>query len=74
MQETMRRLIRRAVGILVDRDRSFRFIVTHYVLRYLIKSDQYLKVKLKKNDRSIGKGMVLMKKSNAGRPRKVIES
>ncbi|MDP2780063.1 inovirus-type Gp2 protein [Devosia sp.] len=51
------------------KDTHLRFNLTHYVLRYLIKSDQYLKLKLKKNDRSIGKGMVLKKKSNAGRPR-----
>ena len=50
-----------------EEDAHLRFNLIHYVMRYLVKSDQYLKVKLKMNDRSIGKGLMPKKKSNAGR-------
>ena len=57
-----------------EEDAHLRFNLIHYVLPYLIKSDQYLKVKLKMNDRSIGKGVMPKKKSNAGRPRKALKA
>jgi hypothetical protein len=57
-----------------EEDAHLRFNLIHYVLRYLVKSDQYLKIKLKMNDRSIGKGLMPKKKSNAVRPRKAYRS
>jgi hypothetical protein len=55
-----------------EEDAHLRFNLIHYVLSYLVKSGQYLKVKLKMNDRSIGKGVMPKEKSKAGRPRKAL--
>jgi hypothetical protein len=57
-----------------EQDAALRFNLIHRVVRYLTKSAQYLKVKLKATDRSIGKGVVPKKLSNAGRPRLALKS
>lgn len=55
-------------------DAPLRFNLIDRVVRYLTKSDQYLKVKLKATDRSIGKGVMPKRISHAGRPRQGVRS
>lgn len=50
-------------------DSELRFNLINRVLRYLTKSEQFLKIKLAKNDRVISKGKMPVRISNAGRPR-----
>jgi len=50
-------------------DSELRFNLINRVLRYLTKSEQFLKIKLAKNDRVISKGKMPVRTSNAGRPR-----
>lgn len=50
-------------------DAKLRFNLVHYVLRYLTKAEQYLKVKLGGKSRVFGTGQV-REKSPQGRPRK----